>query len=79
MFVPAPAAALGKQERGGTRPPRSQLDQLLVSLGDQTEAIPPRENNNSPRCLGRGPAAAAALATLGPAPRAAGPAPSQPR
>lgn len=30
------------------------LDELLVSLGERTEAVPPRENNNSPRCLGRG-------------------------
>lgn len=45
-------AASGKHERGGAAA-RSPLDQLPVSLGERTEAVPPRENN-SPRCLGCG-------------------------
>ena len=54
------------------------LDELLVSLGERNEAVPPRENN-SPRCLGRGRRRRYRRPrSFRPRPRASGPAPSQP-
>lgn len=50
--APAPAAASANRERGRRLPPASQQ----TSSGSQlelTEAGERRENNNSPRCLGR--------------------------
>lgn len=51
------------------------LDELLVSLGERTEAVPPRENNNSPRCLGLGRRHYRRPLSFRPRPRASGPAP----
>lgn len=36
------------------RPPAPTKPAPGLFLRERTEAIPPRENNNSPRCLGRG-------------------------